>query len=101
MRNFELRACFAKILQKLDIIDAKVTGMPQVQVQVSDRDLPTFNALRRLGRPATAAEVAAITGNRRARESAKLNEFFRRGLLVKEKQGRKQLFSIKIDVIQQ
>jgi len=93
MKDFELRAAFNKVLEYLHIIDAKVSAMPQVQVQVSSRFLPTLNALTKLGRSATATEVAAVTGCTRAHESMILNELVGRGLLVKEKQGRKKVFS--------
>lgn len=62
MRHYEQRAYFDKVLKKLDIIDAKVSAMPHVQVQVSERFLPTIIALSKLGRPALAGEVAAVTG---------------------------------------
>jgi len=91
--NREVRMAFEKILSKLDIIDAKVTAMPQVQVQVSSRLLVTLNALEKLDRPALAGEVAQITGRSRAFESKILNELWGRGLLIKERHGRKKLFS--------
>lgn len=95
MRDFELKACLTRILQKLDIVNAKVSAMPQVQVQVNNRFLATLNALRRIDRPATSGEVAAITGCARAYESMILNELVGRGIVAKEKQGRKRLFSVK------
>lgn len=95
MKAFELRASLTKILQKLDIIDAKVSATPQVQVNVSVRFLPTLNALRSLGRPAEASEIAGVTGRARAAESKILNELFTCGVLIKEKSGRKRLFSLK------
>jgi DNA-binding transcriptional ArsR family regulator len=95
MRQWEIRLSFEKVLKKLDVIDAKVSGMPQVQVQVNDQFLATLNALCKLGRPATAVEVAAVTGRARATESRKLNDLFGRGLLTKEKQGNKRLFQVK------
>jgi hypothetical protein len=98
MRSFEIRAAFDKVLKKLDVIDAKVSAMPQVQVQVSNRFLATVNALGRLNRPATAAEVAAITSCSRAHESMILNELVGRGIVTKEKQGRKHLFKAKFKV---
>ena len=95
--NREVKSAFEKVLSKLDIIDAKVTAMPQVQVQVSSKFLPTLNALKSLERPASAVEVAQITGRARAFESKILNELFGRGILIKEKQGRKRLFRVKND----
>lgn len=91
--NREVNLAFQKILSKLDVIDAKVSAMPQVQVQVSDKFLVTLTALKKLGRPATATEIASITLRARACESKNLNELWGRGLLIKQRQGRKQLFS--------
>jgi CRP-like cAMP-binding protein len=93
MRSFEIRNAFEKILRKLDIIDAKVSAMPQVQVQVSDKFLPTLNVLSKLGKPATSSDVAQITGRNRATESQILNELVGRGVIAKERRGRKILFS--------
>jgi len=95
VKSFEFRAFFEKILQKLDIIDAKVTTMPQVQVQVSNKFLGTLSALQKLDRPATATEIAQITGRARAFESKNLNELWGRGILIKQRLGRRQLFSLK------
>jgi hypothetical protein len=96
MRHYEERAYFDKVLKKLDIIDAKVSAMPHVQVQVSERFLPTIIALSKLGRPALAGEVAAVTGCRRAHESLLLNELVGRGIVAKEQHGRKYYFSLKV-----
>ena len=96
MRHYEERAYFDKVLKKLDIIDAKVTALPQVQVQVSHRFLPTISALSKFGRPALAGEVAEVTGCKRAHESLILNELVGRGIVVKEKRGRKLYFSLKV-----
>jgi predicted transcriptional regulator len=96
MKDFELRAAFSKVLEYLHIIDAKVSVMPQVQVQVSVWHLRTFNALVKLGKSATATEVAAVTGCARAHESKILNELFGRGIVMKEKQGRKRVFRVRV-----
>lgn len=96
MRTFEVKACFEKVLRKLDVIDAKVSAMPQVQVQVSARFLPTISALSKLGRPALAGEIALVTGFRRAHESLLLNELVGRGIVAKELRGRKHYFSLKV-----
>jgi predicted transcriptional regulator len=98
MRSFELRAAFERVFKELSVIKALVSGMPQVHVQVSNRFLATLNALGRLNRPATAGEVAAITSCSRAHESMILNELVGRGIVTKEKQGRKHLFKAKFKV---
>jgi uncharacterized membrane protein len=95
MRDFELRAAFSKVLEYLHIIDAKVSAMPQVQVQVSSKHLRTVSALVKLGKSATATEVAAVTGCARAHESKILNELAGRGIVTKEKQGRKRIFKVR------
>lgn len=97
MNKVEIRAAFTKILHKLDVIDAKVSVMPTVSVQVSSRFLPPLNALTKLGRPASAGEVAAVTGRSRAFESANLNALACQGVLLKFKQGRKCLFEARVN----
>jgi predicted transcriptional regulator len=93
MRSFEVRAAFEKVFKKLDIIDAKVSAMPQVQVQVSEKFLPTLNALTKLGKPATSSDIAQITGRNRATESQILNELAGRGVVIKARKSRRILFS--------
>ncbi len=90
-------AAFEKVLKQLEVIDAKVSGFPQVQVQVSSRFLPTINAISVLG-CGTATQVSKITGRSRAFESKNLNELHAMGLLKKRGQGRMKIFeSIKED----
>jgi hypothetical protein len=98
MKYFELKVALSRILEKLDIIDAKVSVMPQVQVQVNGRFLATLNALSKLGRAAMAGEVAAVTGRSRACESQILNVLVCQGILEKSKQGNKKLFKLKVKV---
>jgi predicted transcriptional regulator len=92
-RDFTL--AFEKILHKLEIIDAKVSRMPEVQVSISSRLLPTLVALKRLKGCATATQISQITGRQRAVESGILNELWRMGLLDKEKQGAAKIFTIR------
>jgi len=92
MKNiYQISLTLDKILKKLDAIDAKVTVLPQVQVQVSNRFLPTFMSLTKLG-SGTASQLSSITGRTKAVESKNLNEMYAMGLLNKERQGRKQVF---------
>jgi hypothetical protein len=95
MRAFELRAWFEKVLQRLEVIEAKVSSMPQVQVQVTSKFQPTINALAKLGKPASASTVSQITGRHRAAESAFLNELAGRGVVTKQKQSRTCLFKLR------
>jgi hypothetical protein len=92
--NFEIGLTLEKILQKLEALDAKVSGIPQVQVQVSGTLLPTINALTNLG-SGTASLVSQVTGKARAVESKRLNELYSMGLLNKQKQGRMIVFTLK------
>ena len=80
-----VRVMFEQILRKLEVIDAKVSMLPQVHVQVTSRLLPTIAALKALGGQATASQVAQVTGRARATESACLNELVGRGVAVKAK----------------
>jgi hypothetical protein len=98
MRNYEIMAAFEKVLKRLEVIDAKISRMPQVQVQVSSRFLPTINALNSLGE-GTASQVSRVTGRSRAFESKNLNELYTIGLLSKHRQGRTKVFrSIQTDL---
>jgi hypothetical protein len=96
MRNiFEIGLALEKILKKLEVIDAKVNGLPQVQVQVSNRFLPTFMALTNLG-SGTASQLSQVTGRTRAFESKNLNEMHSMGLLDKKRNGKSQVFYPKL-----
>jgi len=93
MKDFEIRDKFDKLFRKMDIIDAKLSGLPQVQVQVSSRLLPTVAALQKLG-SATATQVSQVTARSRAFESKNLNDLCTIGLVNKEKQGRLKIFKL-------
>jgi hypothetical protein len=92
MKNtFQIGLTLDRILKKLEAIDAKVNAMPQVQIQVSHRFLPTFMALNKLG-CATATQLSRVTGRARAFESKNLNEMRAMGLLEKRREGKSQVF---------
>ena len=95
MRSFEAKAAFEKVFKELAVIKALVSDMPQVQVQVSSRLLPTINALIKLGGSGTASLVCKITGRSRASESANLNDLVGRGLLLKSSVGRSKVFALR------
>ncbi len=80
-----------KVLKRLEVIDAKVSGLPQVQVQYSSRFTPTLTALSSLG-GGSASQVGRVTGKSRAFESKLLNELYGRGLISKQKRGRMKVF---------
>ena len=86
-----------KVLKRLEAIDAKVSEMPNVQVQFSSTFLPTFNALKKLG-PACATQVSRVTGRSRAFESKQLNELRAMGVISKQAQGRTKVFAVKHDL---
>jgi hypothetical protein len=93
--SYQIKLALEKILAKLDVIDAKVCRMPEVQVSISSRLLPTWVALKRLNGCASATQVSQITGRQRAVESGILNELCRMGVLDKEKRGRAKIFTIR------
>jgi hypothetical protein len=93
--SYQIKLALEKIIAKLDVIDAKVSMAPQIQVEVSSRFLPTLIALKKLGSQATATQVSQVTGRARANESDNLNQLHRMGLLMKEKDGRKKLFRLR------
>jgi len=95
MRSFEIAWALEKILKKLEVLDAKVSGMPQVSVQVSGRLNPTHTALLNLG-GGTATQVSQVTGKSRAHESKILNELFAMGLVGRHREGQMQIFVPKI-----
>ena len=81
-----------KVLKKLYIIDAKVSRMPQIQVQVSSRFLPKINALNNLGVGRTANQISKVTGLSREFESKNPYELHPICLLSKQRQGRMKVF---------
>lgn len=92
MKNmFQIGLTLDRIMRKLEAIEAKVNAMPEVKVQVSNRFLPTFMALTKLG-SATASQLSRVTGRARAFESKNLNEMYAMGLLDKRREGRNQVF---------
>jgi len=95
MRNIEVKAAFDKVFKELDVIKALVSEMPQVQVQISSRLLPTLNALKGLGGCGTATSVSKVTGRARAHESMNLNDLHGRGLLTKKSQGHSKVFTLR------
>ena len=95
MKNvFQISLTLDRILKKLEAIDVKVNELPSVQVQVSNRFLPTFVALTKLG-CGTASQLSRVTGRARAFESKNLNEMHAMGLLDKKRQGKSQVFAPK------
>jgi len=91
----QLRIELDKIFRKLDIIDAKVSVMPQVQISVNNRYLPTLNALHKLGGCGYATQVAEVTGRARAHESSNLNTLAQMGVVERKRLGKTVFFTLK------
>jgi hypothetical protein len=93
MKDVEIKAVLAKLLKQVEGIDAKVSQIPQIQIQVSNRLLPTLLALQKID-SGTATQVSQITNRSRAFESKNLNELSMMGVLVKEKKSHEKIFKI-------
>jgi hypothetical protein len=93
MNDVELRATLAKLVKQLECIDAKISQMPQVQIQVSSRLLPTLLALQKI-EVGTATQVSMITKRCRAFESKNLNELCMMGVASKQACGHEKMFKL-------
>jgi hypothetical protein len=94
LKDLEVRAAIAKMLKQIERIDAKVSQMPQVQIQVSSRLLPTLVALQKIG-SGTATQISLMTSRGRAFESKNLNELHMLGAVTKQTTGRAKIFKVK------
>ena len=99
-----IKLMFEKILHELASMNAKISALSQEikaprpagnTVYLSTGIQVTVDALKTFSAPATAEEIALVTGRARAVESAHLNELFRMGLARKEKRCRVRVFSLK------
>jgi PAS domain S-box-containing protein len=99
MKTREFSTAFQNVIKRLDLLDAKMSEVPQIHVQVSHRLLPTLTALTNLG-SGTATQISKMTGRARAFESKNLNELHLMGILTKHSQGREQIFKSKQPVLQ-
>ncbi|MGD6807273.1 MAG: hypothetical protein ACQCN4_09990 [Candidatus Bathyarchaeia archaeon] len=95
MNDVELRTTLAKLVKQLECIDAKISQMPQVQIQVSSRLLPTLLALQKI-ETGTATQVSRITKRCRAFESKNLNELYMMGVASKQTCGHEKMFRLKV-----
>ena len=86
MNSIELKTTLTKLLKRVEALDAKVSQMPQIQIQVSSRLLPTLVALQKID-SGTATQVSQITQRYRACESKNLNELSMLGAVTKQKLG--------------
>ena len=82
-------------MQKVTAFTEGFFGQPPFLVFLSIAEQKTFDVLKSLTKPTTAEEVARITGRARAVESMYLNELFRRNMVLKGRDGRRQYFLLK------
>ena len=102
---YRVKLLFEAIMRKVENVDDKVSALiqqvkvppPLQTVYLSVCLQRTHDALKTFDKPVTAKQVSMVTGRARAVESMHLNELFRMGLAEKEKQGRKRVFSVKIE----
>lgn len=85
---------FEKILQRLDVIEAKVSSLPTVQVTCNQKLALSLTALFRLGGKATASQVASLTGRARAVESHYLSFLTVLGVVARKRHGRFVVYSL-------
>lgn len=115
--NHDIILAFQKILEKLGTLEVKINLLPEVmgrELLSGIKDLtfratsivPTFltlnvaeertlEILKSLNCPATADEISSLSHRARAVESMCLNGLHRRGMVLKEKCGRKRTFLLK------
>jgi hypothetical protein len=96
MNDMEIRVTLAKVIKEIEVLNAKVSMLPQVQIHVSSRLLPTLVALQKIGF-GTATQVSAVTCRCRAFESKNLNDLFMLGVVSKERHGHERIFTPKPD----
>jgi len=91
---------FPNVLSKQLVMDLKTlsfraTSSSGSLVLLNVGEQKTLEVLKSSKDPVTANEVAATTGRARAVESLYLNVLHRRGVVLKERQGRKAVFALK------
>jgi hypothetical protein len=94
LRVKEIQATLARLVKQVEGIDAKVSQMPQIHIQVSNRLLPTLMALQKID-SGTATQVSLITQRCRAFESKNLNELHMMGVVSKQRIGHEAVFQTK------
>jgi len=87
-----------RIEDKLRFIVAflKEPGAPGKVVYLASASERTLDALKGLGRPATASEVSRETGRSRANESLHLCQLRAQGLVICCPRGREKFFELKV-----
>jgi hypothetical protein len=92
LKDIDIKVTLAKIVRQMEGLNARVSQMPQVNIQVSGRLLPTMTVLQKL-QSGTATQVSLVTQRCRAFESKNLNELCMMGIVTKQRRGREQFFS--------
>jgi len=115
--NYELSRGLQEIIGRLQVLEAKIDIIPSIMskaliaeikalsfkavdlmpslITLSIAEHRTLEVLKGLREPVTADEVALITHRARAVESMYLNGLHRRGMVLKERRGRKAFFILK------
>jgi len=84
-----------QLVMDLKTLSFRATSSPGSLVLLNVGEQKTLEVLKSSKDPVTAYEVAATTGRARAVESLYLNVLHRRGMVLKERQGRKAVFALK------
>jgi len=114
--NYEIKLMLDALQMRIGLLEAKINAIPEIfskamiqhmktlSFKVSDSkplghlnvaEEKTLEVLRTMQDPLTAGEVAAITSRARAVESMYLNGLQRRGIVTRERKGRKVFFVLK------
>ena len=93
MRDIEIKTTLTRLMKQIEEINAKISRMPQIQIQVSSRLLPTLLALHKV-ESGNATEISMITRRCRAFESKNLNELCMLGVVSKQRKGHESIFRI-------
>jgi predicted transcriptional regulator len=117
--NYEVSQALERLIKNIHALQVKIDLLPKLLSKQTVEDLKTLSfratsssgstvllsiaehktleVFKDLKNPMTAGEVATITGRARAVESMYLNVLHRRGMLLKERQGRRAFFTLKED----
>lgn len=100
-RHIELVRALTKIREDIKVLSDRIEALshiqpaPLKQVYLSTGIRLTADTLKGFSGPASAEQIAKITGRSRPVESSHLNELFRTGIANKGKRGRKKVFTLK------
>jgi CRP-like cAMP-binding protein len=92
---YEIGLTLDKVLSRLESIDAKLLLIPQIEILMYQEGCVTLRALKAFPDGASASEVGRVTNRARATESRRLNELFRQGLILKERNKKRVVFKVR------